>query len=119
MKEKANKGNGKKCAGFCSVRIRSASKERAVALLLASNKKKTGRKIKFDELFELAIGLVTDEHIKLLQERSLTNEDRFEELRQKYIETRGPVSKEQWLGFAMTAEFPLFLMEQTGRKDAA
>ena len=112
MKEKANKTNGKKGAGFCSVRIRTSSKERATALLLACNKKKSGRKVKFDEMFELAIGLVMDEHVKALQERSLTNEDRMEILRQRYIETRGPISKDQWLGFVMTAEFSVFQGEQ-------
>ncbi len=109
MKEKVIKSGGKKNASYCSVRIRAMAKERAKALLLAANKKKTGRKVKFDELIELALGLVTDEHIRVLQERSLTNEDRFEELRQKYLETRGPISKEEWLGFAMSAEFAQFI----------
>ena len=119
MKEKANKLNGKKNAGCCTVCIRLNSKEQAAALLATINKKKSGRKVKFEELFELAVGLVAEEHVKVLQERSLTNEDRLEELRQKYIETRGPISKDQWLGFAMSAEFPLFLNEHTSHKDVA
>ena len=119
MKDKSSKASGKKNAGFCSVRIRSVSKERAEALLLASNKKKTGRKVKFDELFELAIGLVTDEHIKVLQERSLTHEDRKEILRQKYIAIRGPISTDEFTGFMMTQEFLGFVAEQGGLTLAA
>lgn len=111
MKEKVNKANGKKSAGFSSVRVKSSSKERATALLLACNKKKSGRKVKFDELFELAIGLVSDEHVRLLQERSLTNEDRKEILRQRHISIRGPISKDDFTGFMMTAAFHEFLKE--------
>jgi hypothetical protein len=98
MKEKNSKASGKKNAGLCSVRIRITSKERAAALLLACNKKKSGRKVKLDELFEVAISQVADEQVKLLQERSLTNEDRKEILRQKYIEVRGPISKDAFTG---------------------
>lgn len=111
MKEKANKVNGKKSAGFCSVRIRASSKERAVALLQTINKKKSGRKVKFDELFELAVGLVADEHVKVLQERSLTHEDRKEILRQKYIAVRGAISKDEFTGFMMTPAFHEFQKE--------
>lgn len=112
MKEKVIKGSGKKNAGFCSVRIRMTAKDRAKALLLAANKKKSGRKVKFDELVELAIGLVSDEHIKMLQERSLTNEDRMDQLRQRYVETRGPISEDQFIGFMLTADFHDFVKEQ-------
>jgi hypothetical protein len=119
MKEKTNKLSAKKNAGFCSVRIRMSSKERAAALLLACNKKKSGRKVKFDELFELAISQVADEQVKLLQERSLTHEDRKEILRQKYIEARGAISKDEFTGFMMTQEFLGFVAEQGGLTLAA
>jgi hypothetical protein len=84
---------------------------------LACNKKKSGRKVKFDDLIELAIGLVSDEHIKVLQERSLTNEDRVDQLRQRYIETRGPITEDQFIGFMLTADFHDFVMEQNSKSE--
>lgn len=119
MKEKSIKTKSRSVAKSASVRVRQEAKERATLLLVAANKKKAGRKIKFEDLFDLALSLVADEHLKLLQERSFTHEDRFEDLRQKYIETRGPISKQDWLGFAMSAEFPLFLSEQMSQKIVA
>ena len=112
MKEKTNKPKTKSDTKSASVRVRQGAKERAALLLLAANKKKLGRKVKFEDLFELAIGLVTDEHVKLLQERSLTHEDRKEQLRQRYIELRGPISKDSFVGFLMSADFPEFMKEQ-------
>jgi Rps23 Pro-64 3,4-dihydroxylase Tpa1-like proline 4-hydroxylase len=112
MKEKVNKPKSKSVAKSASVRVHLAAKERAALLLLNANKKKLGRKIKFEDLFELALGLVTDEHLKQLQERSLTHEDRKEILRQKYISARGQISKDEFTGFMMTADFQDFLNEQ-------
>lgn len=102
----------KKNTNCVSVRVRNQSKEKASLLLQAANKKKFGRKIKLDDLFELAINLVTDEHLKLMQQQSLTNEDRKELLRQEYIKSRGPISKDEFTGFMMSAEFATFLTEQ-------
>lgn len=111
MKEKSIKTKSKSVAKSASVRVRQEAKERATLLLVAANKKKQGRKIKFEDLFELALGLVTDEHLKQLQDSSLTHEDRKEILRQKYIAARGPISKDEFTGFMMTAAFHEFLKE--------
>ena len=112
MKEKVSKPKSKIVAKSASVRVHLAAKERAALLLLNANKKKLGRKIKFEDLFELALGLVTDEHLKQLQECSLTHEDRKEILRQKFISVRGQISKDEFIGFMMTADFQDFLNEQ-------
>jgi hypothetical protein len=112
MKEKANKPKSKSVAKSASVRVHQEAKARAALLLLAANKKKAGRKIKFEDLFELALGLVTDEHLKLLQDRSLTFEDRKELLRQQYIASRGQISRDSFLGFLMSADFVTFQAEQ-------
>ena len=111
MKEKSIKTKSKSVAKSASVRVRQEAKERATLLLVVANKKKQGRKIKFEDLFELALRLVTDEHLKQLQDSSLTHEDRKEILRQKYIAARGTVSKDEFTGFMMTAAFHEFLKE--------
>lgn len=118
-KTKSNKKNSKAAADMASVRIRSESKQKASALLDEANKKEFGRTVKFDELFDLAIGLVNREHIELLQSRSMTNEDRKENLRQKYIAVNGPISKDEFTGFMMTPQFQDFLRQQENLKSAA
>jgi hypothetical protein len=103
----------------CSVRIKSDSKKAAKALLEKANKKDFGRTVKFDELFDLAIGLINSEHIELLQRRSMTNEDRKENLRQKYVALKGPISKDEFTGFMMTPQFQDFLRQQENLKSVA
>jgi hypothetical protein len=91
------------------VRVSLASKKIAIGLLGKANSKKFGRKIKFDALFDLALTLVTSEHLKVLQEQSMTNEDRKEILRQKYVEKYGSISKDDFTGFMMKPEYIDFL----------
>lgn len=106
------KVNGKNNVKHTSVRIKSESKNKAKSILLNANKKKHGRTIKLPDLIELAINLLTDEHIKVLQERSLSFEDRKEILRQNYIQKCGFISKDEFIGFMMQAEFQEFLKGQ-------
>lgn len=109
---KVSKSKAKGAAKHSSVRVKAASKKVALALQNNANEKPTGRKIKLDDIFELALSLVTSEHLKTLQERSMTHEDRKEILRQKYIKARGSISKDDFTGFMMTVEFQDFLKEQ-------
>lgn len=109
MESKVQKSKSKNVAKHASVRIKAGSKKIAVALRHEANNKPNGRKIKLDDIFEIALSLVTSAHLKALQERAMTHEDRKEILRQKYIETRGPISKDEFTGFMMTAEFHEFL----------
>ncbi|PWU19423.1 MAG: hypothetical protein C5B49_05765 [Bdellovibrio sp.] len=106
-----SKQKNKNATKYASVRIKADSRGQAAALLIAANKKTYGRKVKLDELIELALSLVTSDHIKLLQSRSLTNEDKKEMLRQKYVEVRGPISRDEFTGFMMTSDFQSFLAE--------
>lgn len=96
------------------MRVRTSTKKAASALLEKANDKKYGRKIKLDELVEIALTFVTAEHIKVLQENSMTNEDRKEILRQRYIASRGPISRDEFTGFMMSAAFMEFLAQQSG-----
>ncbi len=106
-----SKSKTKNADNRVSIRIRGEAKAKAALLLAAANKKKFGKKIKFDDLVEIALGLVTDEHLKMLQKRSMTFEDQKELLRQKYIETRGLITRDEFLGFMMEPGFGDFLKE--------
>lgn len=109
MENKTLKTKVKNAANYASVRIKTSSKKTATALLNEANNKKYGRKIKFEELVEVALTLINKDHLKQLQERSFSNEDRKELLRQKYIEKHGQITKDDFTGFMMTAEFQGFL----------
>jgi Rps23 Pro-64 3,4-dihydroxylase Tpa1-like proline 4-hydroxylase len=107
-----SKAKGKNDSRYVSTRIKNESKNDAFSILALANKKKHGRKIKLPELLELAISLVKEEHIKMLQDQSMTNEDRKEILRQKYIQHRGSISRDEFTGFMMKPEFLDFVKEQ-------
>jgi hypothetical protein len=79
--------------------------KKAERILLLANKKKVGRRVKVDHLLSLALDLVSEEDIKKLQNQSLTNEDRKEALRQKWVALNGPISKDEFTGFMMTEEY--------------
>ncbi len=85
MQTKITKNQPKQANKFKSVRLNLETQKKAERLLNLANRKKLGRKIKFDQLFDLALDLMTDDHIKSLQTKSLTNANRTEILRQKYI----------------------------------
>ena len=94
-----------------SVRIQSSVADRADLILKNVNNKKYGRKVKLDHLLNLLLDLVTDEHIHSLQKKSLTYEDQKEQLRLKYIEKFGNISKDDFIGFMLTKEFVNFKSE--------
>ena len=119
MENKTTKSNTKLITKNKSVRISLENQKKAEKILLLANKKKLGRKIKLDHILAIALDLVTEEHIRMMQDQSLSNEDRKEQLRQRYIEARGPISRDEFTGFMLTKEFFEFLAEQPGTMSAA
>lgn len=109
QKTEITKSKNKNSQKSKSKRAPKSFKSAANELLNEANKKSFGRKIKAYEILSLGISLIRPEHIKILQEQSLTNEDRQELLRQKYIKLNGPISKRDYVGFTMTPEYVEFL----------
>lgn len=109
MNAKTNRIESKVVQKFKSIRINLDNQKKAEKILLAANKKKKGRKIKLDHVLDIALDLIQDHHIKTLQDRSMTNEDRQEEIRQKYIEVHGFISKDDFIGLTRTYEYFEFL----------
>lgn len=104
MDSKVERNNIKKTLKLKSIRITSETERKLEKLLTAANKKKLGRKIKADQILNIALDNFNESHIQMLQNSSLTNEDRKELLRQKYIELRGPISKDEFTGFILSNE---------------
>ncbi len=115
---KRSKSKAKSVAKCASVRIYTTAKKRASELLNEANDKQFGRSVKLPELFELALSLVTADHIRQLQDRSATHEDRKEHLRQIYSKKFGSISKDEFTGFMMTAEFQKFISEHASSSES-
>jgi len=111
MQKKTMKTNTQQSDKMKSVRVRLETQKKAKRILSAANNKGTGRSVKVDELLSLSLDLVTEEHIKVLQERSLTNANRQELLRRKYSELYGPVTPEEYIGVTLTPAYFDFLKE--------
>ncbi len=62
------------------------------------NKKNFGRKIKDAEIISVSLGLIANEHIKALQETTLTERDRLNLAHEEYVKTNGKVSLDQFIG---------------------
>ena len=113
MQKKVTKTNFKKAAKWSNIRVSSDTKSTAEKLLKCANDKKSGRKIKIDDLLNTALKLIEECHLKNLQNKSLSNEDRKEQLRQIYIKKHGPISKDDFTGFMLSPAYFDFLNEQS------
>lgn len=117
MTSKLSKSENKNVTVGKSIRIGLDVQRKAKKILSAANTKKAGRKVKIDQLLNVALDLVTPEHIKTLQDQTLSNEDRKEILRQKYIAIHGQISRDEFTGFMMTAAYVDFLDSQKINSD--
>ena len=80
------------------LRVRRETKKRVQAELAKINKKDFGKKVRCDELIGTALSLLTERHIKDLQDASLTNADRLENQYRDYVKKHGATSKDDFLG---------------------
>ena len=80
------------------LRLRRETKKRIQMELAKINKKDFGKKVRCDELIGTALSLLTERHIKELQEGSMTNADRLEQKYREYVRKHGPMTKDSFLG---------------------
>ncbi len=80
------------------IRVSKEIRKDIARLLETINKKQFGKKIKVAQLIELAIKLINDDHIKELQQTSLTNADKIEMQYRDYVRQNGPISKDEYMG---------------------
>lgn len=93
------------------IRVKRDTRRLIEKELAKANKKECGRKIKADDLLRLALSLLGQEHIKSLQEASLSNADRLDVEYREYIKKHGTVTKDAFLGI-------LLLKRQEGEAQA-
>jgi hypothetical protein len=117
MESKKTKSKTKNKNKTKSVRIGEQVELKLKNILDAANANKKMRKVKPDMVFNLVLDLVNESHIKTLQELLVTPDDRKEQMRQFYIETRGPISKLEYTGFTMKREYFEFLEQYEVAKE--
>jgi hypothetical protein len=89
-----------------SLRVKRETKKRIQAELAKVNKKEFGKKIRCDELIGVAFSLLTDQHLKALQEGSMTNADRLEIQYRDFVKKHGATSKDEFLGIILNGNMP-------------
>lgn len=80
------------------IRIKKQTHRALRSILKKANNKASGRNVKADDVITTAISLLTDEHIKDLQEATLTNADKMDRRYKDYCSKNGFISKDQFLG---------------------
>lgn len=83
------------------IRVKRETKRRLLADLAKVNKKDFGKKVRLDELLCMLLPLLTDAHIKSLQNNSMSNADRFEIQFREHIKAHGVLSKDEYLGLML------------------
>ena len=83
--------------GTDSLRVLRETKKRILSELASINKKEFGKPVTPDQYVALAMSLVRPEHLKQLQEQSLTAKDRFEQRYKEYCSQNGKISRDEFL----------------------
>ena len=94
---KVNKQNSATMASV-GLRIKRETKKRIQVELAKVNKKEFGKKVRCDELIGTALSLLTEQHIRDLQNASMTNADRLEIQYRDYVKKHGSTTKDEFLG---------------------
>lgn len=63
-----------------------------------ANKKEFGRRITDADILAVAVRLITSEHIKKLQDDSLTERDRLNQAHADYMKSHGKITLDQFIG---------------------
>lgn len=80
------------------IRIRQKTKVRLEQLLRQTNKDRSGRKVKADDLICFSLELLTEQHLIEIGESLLSNKDRLELLFQQFVKGRRGATREDFLG---------------------
>ena len=111
MSKKENNTTFENELNSCGIRVNPAIKAKLDSILERANNKSRGRKVKAADVIELSLELFSDREIQRLQRSSWTKQDEMETWRTVYTEKRGQISRDEFLGFMMTSEWPGFMKE--------
>jgi hypothetical protein len=87
--------------------LKKISADSAKALSLISekaNKKDFGRRVKDSEIISMALTLMTDKEIKLLQEATFSEKDRLHMAHSEYVSKNGKITLDDFIGKLLRGE---------------
>lgn len=111
-KQNESKTANKKQNKGASVRITGEDAKLLKALRARIKGKPGVGNVRAGEIVSVALRLVGDAQVRELQERAVTTKHKKEQLRQKYVAARGPISPKDFEGFMTTPAYAEFLLEQ-------
>ncbi len=80
------------------IRVRQGTRSQLDDLLRRANKQKLGRKVKTDDLICFSLGLLTEDHLDEICNKTLTNKDRLELLFRRVAKERKGLSRDEFFG---------------------
>ena len=86
-----------------SIKVTREVRRRLAAELGRINRKSFGRKVTVSELVGLLVGVLTEDHVRLLREASMSNSDRLERQFRDYAATHGGLSRDDFIGKLLAA----------------
>jgi hypothetical protein len=98
------------------VRLHASTKEKIDSLLDRANNKSFGRKVKVNDIIDMSIDLISDRHLKSLQENSLSNGDRLEMLLKSVSDANPSMSKDELIGLLLQGELKPTNSKRKSRK---
>jgi hypothetical protein len=69
-----------------------------------ANKKDFGRRVKDSEIISMALTLMTDKEIKLLQEATFSEKDRLHMAHSEYVSKNGKITLDDFIGKLLRGE---------------
>jgi hypothetical protein len=69
-----------------------------------ANKKQFGRNVRDSEVLSMAVGMITDAEIKLLQEATYSEKDRLHIAHSEYISRNGKITLDDFIGKLLRGE---------------
>ena len=109
MQKKNVKKQNQSKSNWQNARLQVETKNKADAILKKANQKKSGRRIRLDQLISLSLDKINDSDILMLQNQSLTAHDHLENMRSFYIKSHGPITPKDFTAFTMSLEYIDFL----------
>lgn len=95
-----------KTSGYATLRVKKDTRRKAVQAVEKLNTKDYGARVKVSDYVAFALSLVTSDHHALLQEATLSHEDRLKREHKAYIAEHGMISRDEYLGKRLSGEIP-------------
>ena len=93
-----------KSSAYATLRVKKETRRKAVQIVEKLNNKDYGARLKMSDYVAFALGLVSQEHHTMLQEATLSHEDRLKRDHKAYVALHGMISKDEYLGKRLTGE---------------